>query len=336
MKIIVTGTCGFIVFHVSKKLLDLNYKVVGLDNLNNYYDVKLKKDRLKLLKKYKKFKFHKVDIEKANLVKNIFKKNKPDIVVNLAAQAGVRYSLLKPFSYIKSNLVGFFNILSLSKEFNVKNFVYASSSSVYGANKNFPFVEKNIADHPIQLYAATKRSNEIMAHSYSALYNLPTTGLRFFTAYGPWGRPDQALFIFTKNILQNKKINLFNKGNHSRDFTYISDIVDGIVLAVKNPAKKNRKWNPYKPDPSSSIYPFRIYNIGSNKRTNLIEYLKLLEKFLNKKAKINYLPLQKGDVVDVFSKTDNIKKELKYTPKVQIEEGVNNFVNWFKHYYRVK
>ena len=336
MKIIVTGTCGFIGFHVTKKLLDLNYTVIGIDNINNYYDIKLKKDRLKILKTYKKFFFHKTSIEQITPLKKIFKKYKPEIVVNLAAQAGVRYSILKPFSYIKSNLVGFFNVLSLSKDHKIKNFVYASSSSVYGANKNYPFVEKDVADHPIQLYAATKRSNEIMAHSYSALYNLPTTGLRFFTAYGPWGRPDQALFVFTKNILKNKKINLFNRGNHSRDFTYISDIVDGIILAVKNPAKKNKKWNPRKPDPSSSIYPFKIYNIGSNKRTNLIKYLKLLEKFLKRKARINYLPLQKGDVVDVFSKTDNIKKELKYKPKVDVEEGVKNFVKWFRYYYKVK
>ena len=336
MKIVVTGACGFIGYHVTKKLIANNHKVIGIDNLNNYYDVKLKKKRLSLLKKSNKFKFYKEDIENFNSIEKIFKIQKPTIVIHLAAQAGVRYSLKNPKAYINSNILGFFNVLDISKKFKIKNFVYASSSSVYGANKNLPFSEKKMADHPIQLYAATKRSNEIMAHAYSSLYKIPTVGLRFFTAYGPWGRPDQALYIFTKNILENKKVNLFNNGNHSRDFTYVDDIVNGIYLCVMNPSKQNKSWNPKNPEACSSKVNFKIYNIGSNKKTNLKKYLNLLEKYLKKKAKIKYLPLQKGDVVHVSSKIENIKKDLGYKPSTSVEVGVKKFVHWFKSYHQIK
>ena len=336
MKIIVTGACGFIGYHVVDKLIKNNHKVIGIDNINSYYDVRLKKKRLSNLKKLRNFFFYKKDITNYKLIEKIFKKHKPDIVVNLAAQAGVRYSLKNPSAYIDSNIRGFFNILDISKNFKIRNFVYASSSSVYGANKNLPFSENKPADHPIQLYAATKRSNELMAHAYSALYKIPTVGLRFFTAYGPWGRPDQALFIFTKNILQNKNIELFNYGNHSRDFTYVDDIVNGIYLCIKNPPKSNVLWNGKKPETSSSKYNFKIYNIGSNKKTNLKKYLSLLEKYLKKKAKIKYLPIQKGDVVHVASKIQNIKNDLGYKPSTSIETGVKKFVEWFINYYQIK
>ena len=337
MKIIVTGAAGFIGFHVVKKLIKLGYEVIGLDNINNYYDTNLKKRRLEYLKKLnKKFVFKKIDLRNFDQLKKIFIKNKIGKVVHLAAQAGVRYSLKNPHSYIENNINAFFNIIELSKIYKIKNFVYASTSSVYGANKNLPFSENKIADHPIQLYAASKRSNELIAHAYSSLYNLPTTGLRFFTAYGPWGRPDQAIFIFTKNILENKKINLFNNGNHSRDFTYIDDIVNAIYLCLKNIPKKNKKWNPLKPNPSSSLYPFRIFNIGSNKKVELKKYVKIIEKILNKKAKISLKPLQKGDVIHVSSSIKNIKNTLKYEPKTSVEDGVKNFVRWFLDYYEVK
>jgi len=251
----------------------------------------------------------------------------------MAAQAGVRYSLEAPREYIKSNIIGFFNILELSKTKKVKHLIYASSSSVYGANKNFPFDEKNSCTHPIQLYAATKISNESMAHSYSSLYNLPTSGIRFFTVYGPWGRPDQALFIFTKNILNKKKINLFNYGNHTRDFTYIDDIVNGIEKIGNSIPKGNKKWNPKKPNPSFSKYPYQIYNIASDRKVKLTKYLDILEKKLNMKAKIKYLPLQKGDVPDVRSSIKKIKNKLNYKPKIKVEIGISRFVDWYKTYY---
>lgn len=337
MKILVTGVAGFIGYHVALKLLKKNISIIGIDNLNNYYDVNLKKDRIKNLKKYnKKFTFKKIDLKNYISLKKVFKKNKIEKIVHLAAQAGVRYSLKNPRSYIKNNIDCFFNIIELARLYKIKNFVYASSSSVYGANKNVPFSENKIADHPIQLYAASKRSNELIAHSYSALYNLPTVGMRFFTAYGPWGRPDQALFIFTKNIIENKTVNLFNNGNHSRDFTYIDDIVEGVFLCLNQSKRSNKLWDPKKPDPSISLFPFKIFNIGSNKKTNLIKYLKLLEKFLNKKAKINYLPLQKGDVVNVSANITKINKELGYTPKIKVEQGVKNFIKWYKNYYCIK
>jgi UDP-glucuronate 4-epimerase len=337
LKILITGCAGFIGYHASTKFLDKGHEVIGVDNLNNYYDVALKKNRLKELKKYKKnFSFIKVDICNDKKINLIFKKNKFDIVVHLAAQAGVRYSITNPRSYLNTNITGFFNILECSKKYKIKHLSYASTSSVYGANKNFPLSEKNIADHPIQFYAATKRSNEIMAHSYSSLYKLPTTGFRFFTVYGPWGRPDMALFIFTKNIIEGKKIPLFNNGNHARSFTYVKDIVEGVYNSVMEIPKKNKKWSALKPDPSSSNCPFRILNIGNNKSESLKKYLKLIEKNIGKKAKINNLIIQPGDIVKTYADLTKIKNEVGFTPKTSIEKGIKEFIDWYKFYYNAK
>jgi len=335
MKILVTGSAGFIGFHLCRKLILKGYTVVGLDSINNYYDTKIKLERLKILKKLsKKFIFKKCDMSNLSPVKKIFKKYKFDQVVNLAAQAGVRYSIGNPKAYLDSNLVGFFNILDCSKQFKIKHLIYASTSSVYGNNSKLPFAEKNHADHPIQFYAATKRANELMAHSYSSLYNLPTTGLRFFTVYGPWGRPDMALFIFTKNILEEKPIDVFNYGKHTRDFTYIDDIVKGIIKIIDNPATSNKNWNSDQPDPATSNVPWRIYNIGNNKPILLMDYIKALEKTLDKKAIINYLPLQLGDVPDTCADTNNLKINFSYKPSTPVFHGVSNFVTWYKNYYQ--
>lgn len=267
-------------------------------------------------------------------INNLFKKYKIKKVINLAAQAGVRYSIENPDSYIKSNLVGFANILEACRNFKILHLTYASTSSVYGANTKQPFRESHNVDHPLQLYAATKRSNELMAHSYSNLFGLPTTGLRFFTVYGPWGRPDMALFIFTKNIIENKFINIFNKGRHVRDFTYVDDIVSGIILANDKVAKKNKKWNSRKIDPSKSRAPFKIYNIGNSKPVSLMKYIELIEKNLKKKAKKKFLPLQKGDVPKTLSDISRIKKDLNYNPKTSVEVGVKNFINWYLNFYK--
>ena len=334
--ILITGAAGFIGFHLTKKLSEKGLKIVGVDNLNTYYDKNLKLARLKQLKKFKNFIFLKSDISDIKKLKKIFKKYNFSKVYNLAAQAGVRYSLKKPGEYVKSNLIGFYNILELSKKYFVSHLIYASSSSVYGASKKLPFSESDHCSHPIQLYAATKISNEMMAHAYSSLYNLRTSGIRFFTVYGPWGRPDQALFIFTKNILENKKINLFNYGNHSRDFTYIDDVVDGIIKIGNSKNSFQSKWNSKKPNPSFSKYPFSIYNIASNRRVKLTKYLNIIEKYLNKKAKIKTMPLQKGDVVDVCSDISKISKELNYLPKVDVNIGVKKFIDWYLDYYKNK
>ena len=330
---LVTGVAGFIGFSLALSLLKKKFNIIGIDNLNNYYDISLKKSRLKILKKFKNFEFIKLDLTKYSDLNKIFIKKKITTVYHLAAQAGVRYSIEAPRAYINSNIIGFFNILELSKTYKIKHLVYASSSSVYGANKNFPFSESDNCTHPIQLYAATKLSNESMAHSYSALYKLPTSGVRFFTVYGPWGRPDQALFLFTKNILENKKIKLFNYGNHTRDFTYIDDVIDGLIKIGKKIPTNNKKWKAEKPNPSFSKFPYQIYNIASNKKVKLTTYLKILEKELGKKAKIKYLPLQKGDVQDVTSSIKKINRKLNYIPKVNVYEGICNFVKWYKSYY---
>ena len=339
-KVLITGCAGFIGFHTSLKFIKKGYHVIGIDNLNNYYDIKLKKKRLDILKKQnvkkKCFDFEKLDISNSFNIEKVFKKNNIKFVVNLAAQAGVRYSLINPRSYLDTNLVGFFNILDCSNRFKIKHLVYASTSSVYGANENFPLKENKIADHPIQFYAATKRSNEIMAHSYSSIYNLPTTGLRFFTVYGPWGRPDMALFIFTKKIIQGKKIPLFNHGNHSRSFTYVDDIVDGIFKSTVKIPKKDKLWSSKNPDPSSSNCPFRIYNIGNNKTESLKKYLKVIEKILGKKAKIKNLAIQKGDIVKTSADLKKISKEIGFYPKTSIETGIKKFTNWYKEYHKIK
>ena len=332
MTILVTGAAGFIGFHTSRLLLEKNYKVIGVDNINSYYDIKIKKDRLKILKNYKNFNFLKIDISNFNSLKNKLNKYKIDYIINLAAQAGVRYSLKNPKAYFDSNLKGFFNILELSRFFKVKHLIYASTSSVYGNNSKLPFKECNIADHPIQFYAATKRANELMAHSYSYLYNLPTTGLRFFTVYGPWGRPDMALFIFTKNILNNKKIELFNYGNHIRDFTYIDDIINPILKLIKKiPQKKNKKKNIQ--DPSESTSPYKIFNIGNNNPKKLTDFLNEIEKQIGKKAKIKLKKLQIGDVYETFADTSKLEKYVNYKSKTSIKKGIFSFISWYRSYY---
>lgn len=333
-KILITGVAGFVGFSLALKFLKQNKVVHGLDNINNYYDVKLKEDRLKILKKFKKFFFYRIDIQEYSKLDKIFKIRRFSIVYNLAAQAGVRFSLKKPRQYIESNINGFFNILELSKKYKIKHLVYASSSSVYGANTNLPLSEKKIAVHPIQLYAATKLSNEIMAHSYSALYNLPTSGIRFFSVYGPWGRPDQALFIFTKNILEGKKINLFNYGNHSRDFTYIDDLINGIIKVGKRIPKYKKSIKKVTQD--TSKFPYEIYNLGSNKNVKLMKFLKLIEKYLNKKAKLNLKPLQRGDVINTSSNLEKSIGKLNYLPKVKVETGILKFIRWYTSYYNLK
>jgi UDP-glucuronate 4-epimerase len=331
MTILITGVAGFIGFHTAKKLLENGKNIIGIDNYDKYYDVKLKKKRISILNNHKfkkKFIFVKLDLVK------LFKKYKIKKIINLAAQAGVRHSLINPKSYIKSNLVGFANILELCRNFKINHLTYASTSSVYGANTKQPFSEKDGVDHPLQLYAATKRANELMAHSYSNLFNLPTTGLRFFTVYGPWGRPDMALFIFTKNILNNKVIKVFNNGKHIRDFTYIDDIVDGIIKANDENLKKNKKINFKTNNPSTSKSPFKIYNIGNSNAVSLMKYIKLIEKYLGKKAKKKFLKLQRGDVPKTLSDISKIKKDLNYNPKTSVEEGVKNFINWYKKFYK--
>ena len=333
MKILVTGCAGFIGFHVSKKLVEKGYHVIGIDSLNKYYDKNIKLERLKILRKNKKkFLFKKLKMENFNLLNKVFKKYKIKKVINLAAQAGVRYSIKNPRAYLDSNLIGFFNILECSKINKIQHLIYDSTSSVYGNNSELPFRENKHADHPIQFYAATKRSNELMAHSYSSLYNLPTTGLRFFTVYGPWGRPDMALFIFTKKILEGKKIDLFNYGKHIRDFTYVDDIVEPIIRLTEMSPPKKKKISVT--DPSESMAPFRIYNIGNNNPKKLIEFVKAIETKLNKKAKINYKPLQKGDVYETYAYVKKLSNDTKYNSKTDIKIGIGKFIDWFKDYYK--
>ena len=332
-KTLVTGSAGFIGSTLCKKLLDRGDSVVGIDNHNNYYDPKIKDARLKRLTKYPNYKHYKLDLSDSHSLDEIFKKYKIQKVVNLAAQAGVRYSIENPLTYINSNIVGFAHILENCRHYQVEHLVYASTSSVYGANTTMPFSEHDSANHPLSVYAASKKSNELMAHTYSYLYQLPTTGLRFFTVYGPWGRPDMALFKFTKNILEEKPIDVFNNGNHTRDFTYVDDIVEGVIKTLDNPATINIEWNSNKPDPSSSNAPWRIFNIGNNKPVKLMDYIDALEKTLGKKAKINYLPLQLGDVPDTYANVDNLVKKFNYKPSTSVIDGVTSFVKWYRDYY---
>ncbi len=322
MKILVTGCAGFIGFHLSNYLLKNNYDIIGIDNLNKYYDVNLKKNRLKLLKNYKNFQFIKFDLINKNKLNNTIKKFKIKYIVHLAAQAGVRYSIENPKTYFKNNLEVFFNVIEASKNNKIKHLVFASTSSVYGENNRFPLRETANTDKPISFYAATKKSNEILAHSYSYIYKLPCTALRFFTVYGPYGRPDMALFKFTKNILENKKIELFNNGNHSRDFTYIADIVSGISSVLKKP-KKNK-------------IPFNIFNIGRGDTQKLKYYLSNIEKKLNKKAKIKKIPLQLGDIKKTHSDISSLKKFSNYRPSIDIEKGISEFIDWYLTYYQKK
>ena len=334
MNIIVTGSAGFIGFSLCIKLLERGDNIIGIDNHNDYYDPKLKDKRLERLNRYSNYQHYKIDLVDKGSVDKIFKDHKPYKVVNLAAQAGVRYSMENPLAYINSNIVGFAHILENCHQHKVEHLVYASTSSVYGANTKMPFSEHDSANHPLSVYAASKKSNELMAHTYSHLYQLPTTGLRFFTVYGPWGRPDMALFKFTKNILEEKSIDVFNHGKHSRDFTYIDDIVKGVIKALDNQATSNANWKSHQPDPATSKAPWRIYNIGNNKPVQLMDYIGALEENLGKKAIINFLPLQPGDVPDTYADVDNLKKQFNYKPSTSVIEGVSNFVKWYKNHYQ--
>ncbi|WP_419781540.1 NAD-dependent epimerase [Maridesulfovibrio sp.] len=335
MKVLVTGAAGFIGFHLSKRLLAEGHEVVGLDILNDYYDVNVKKNRLKQIEDNEKFTFAYMDMADREAMEKLFAKEKFTHVVNLAAQAGVRYSLINPQAYIDSNVVGFMNILEGCRHNGVKHLVYASSSSVYGLNTNMPFSIHDNVDHPISMYAATKKSNELMAHSYSHLFNIPTTGLRFFTVYGPWGRPDMALFLFTKAIFEDKPINVFNHGKMLRDFTFIDDIVEGVVRVMKNTATSNVDWSGDAPDPGTSPAPFRIYNIGNNQPTELMRYIEVLEECIGKKAEKNMMPLQAGDVPSTYANVDDLVRDVDFKPETTVEEGIAKFVEWYRGYYNV-
>ena len=320
MKVLVTGSSGFIGFHLSNTLLKNNHDVIGIDNHNEYYDIKLKKDRLKILKKNNNFLFYQLDLLNKSKLNEVVKNNKIKIIVHLAAQAGVRYSIENPDTYLKNNLEVFFNILDVSRQNHLNHLIFASTSSVYGESKNFPLKENEDTSKPLSFYAATKKSNEVMAHSYSSIFKLPCTALRFFTVYGPYGRPDMALFKFTKNIIENKKIELFNNGNHLRDFTYIEDIVSGIFSIISKPSKNK--------------IPFGVFNIGNGNPRKLKDYLTLIEKKLGKKAKIKNLPLQKGDIIKTHSDITSLNKLTKYKPNTNIEEGIGKFIEWFVSYYK--
>ncbi len=333
MKIIVTGAAGFIGMHVCKNLLDNGHIVVGIDNINAYYDQKLKQKRLECLSNLREFTFYKQDIVNKEAIKEIFVEVRADCVINLAAQAGVRYSLIDPDAYGSSNLIGFLNILEACRQQEISHLIYASSSSIYGSNDDKPFKEIHNSDHPMSLYGATKKANEVMAHSYSHLFQLPTTGLRFFTVYGPWGRPDMALFLFTNAILENKPIDIYNHGNMIRDFTYIDDVVQAVNLLVETPAIANVDYNTYQPDASTSSSPWRIFNIGNGRPTPLIDYISALEKALGKKAKKNFIPVQPGDLLATAADTTRLKNWTGFEPTTSIEQGVENFVEWYLSYY---
>jgi len=333
MKILITGSSGFIGFHLSKLLLEKGNTIHGIDSMNNYYDVNLKKARLKILLKHKKFSFSKIDLENNKKIKNIFKKFKPKVVIHLAAQAGVRYSIDKPRVYLKSNIDGTFNVIEASHKVKVNHLIMASSSSVYGANKKIPFKEIDKTETQLSIYASTKKANESMAHSYSNIWNIPITMLRFFTVYGPWGRPDMALFKFTKGIIENKKIDIYNNGKMYRDFTYIDDIVNGIDLLINKPPSLKYKKK-YKNDSLSSVAPFRVLNIGNTKKVFLLNFIKEIEKQLGKKAIRNYMPLQKGDVKQTLSDTSLLKSITKYNPKTNYKIGIKKFIDWYLKYYK--
>ena len=338
-KILVTGSAGFIGFHLCKRLMKENFDVLGFDNINNYYSKKLKLSRLKILKdnlenSLGKFTFIKGDLEKYDDLEKVSQTFKPKIIIHLAAQAGVRYSIENPHSYINSNLVGFANILELCRRTDIYNFIYASSSSVYGGYTNLPFSEKNPVEHPVSLYAATKKSNELMAHAYSHLYGIPSTGIRFFTVYGPWGRPDMAPMIFTKSILDGEKIKIFNNGDMYRDFTYIDDVVENLYRLVKKPAKPNEEFNLSKPVYSSSWAPYQILNLGNSESVKLLEFINCLEEVLDKKALKQFLPMQDGDVKATLSSSIEIEKITGFKPKTKLKDGLYSFVKWYKEYYQ--
>jgi UDP-glucuronate 4-epimerase len=333
--VLVTGAAGFIGFHLSLRLCKEGYRVTGLDNLNDYYDPNLKRSRLALLEDQENFRFTRADLSDRDAISEVFGKEPIDLVVNLGAQAGVRYSLQNPYAYLDSNLSGFLNILEGCRHHSVRHLVYASSSSVYGANRTMPFSVHHNVDHPISLYGASKKANELMAHTYSALYNLPTTGLRFFTVYGPWGRPDMALFLFTQAILEGKPIDVYNHGNMKRDFTYVDDIVEGILRVMRNVPAGNQAWKGDQPDPASSFAPYRIYNIGNNQPVSLLTFIETIEQALGKTAIKNLMPLQPGDVEATFADIDDLTRDTGFRPSTSIEQGVARFIDWYKEYYKI-
>lgn len=350
MKVLVTGTAGFIGYHVARKLLERGDEVTGLDSINDYYDTHLKYARLESAgirpedaqsctfarsARYPAYRFLRIYLENRPAIEDLFARERFDAVVHLAAQAGVRYSITNPYAYIESNILGFQNILEASRHNEIKHLVYASSSSVYGLNENYPFSTRDNVDHPVSLYAATKKSNELTAHAYSHLYRIPTTGLRFFTVYGPWGRPDMALFIFTKAIVENRPIDVFNNGDMKRDFTYIDDIADGVLRVLDRPPAGDPAWSGKHPDPSRSPAPYRIYNIGNNSPVALADFIGAIEKSLGKKAVKNFLPMQPGDVPATWADVDDLARDFGYTPGVGIEEGVDRFVRWYREYFSV-
>ncbi len=335
MAILITGAAGFIGYHLTRAALENNYDVIGVDNLNNYYDVKLKLDRLEILKNNKKFTFFKGSIEDKYFLEKIYSKHKIKYVVNLAAYAGVRHSLTKPHDYIDANITGFLNILELSKNYKINHLIYASSSSVYGSNSKMPSLEDENVDHPVSLYGATKKANELMAHSYSHLFDLPTTGLRFFTVYGTWGRPDMALFLFTKSIFNNEPINLFNHGKHNRDFTYIDDVVNSIIKLINQPPNKNKEYDFLNPNPSISDARYRILNIGNSDTISLIDFIRIIEDEIGIKAIKHYKDFQLGDVENSCANTDRLSDITGFKPYTPLEEGIKNFIKWYKDYYKI-
>ncbi len=351
MKVLITGAAGFIGYHLTEKLIEAEYEVIGLDSINDYYDLNLKYARLDQTgiakeniqygnivqsSKYRNYSFVQLKLEDREALDKLFMEQKFDKVCNLAAQAGVRYSLTNPHAYIDSNITGFLNILEACRHHKIKHLVYASSSSVYGLNEQIPFSEKDNVDHPISLYAASKKSNELMAHTYSHLFQIPTTGLRFFTVYGPWGRPDMALFIFTKAIIEGKPIQVFNNGEMKRDFTYIADIIEGIYRIISNlPPSGNPEWSGKNPDPSTSKAPYQIFNIGNSKPVNLMDFIYAIEKQVNKKATLEFLPMQSGDVKATWASVDELYEYYRYKPHYSIEDGISQFVHWYKKYYSV-
>jgi len=335
MKILVTGAAGFIGFHLTIHLLKRGDDVVGVDNLNDYYDVQLKHSRLQIVQNHQNFSFIQADISDRVAIEKIFAENRFDRVINLAAQAGVRYSIENPQAYIDANIVGFMNILEACRHNKVEHLVYASSSSVYGSNTLMPFSIHHNIDHPVSLYAATKKANELMAHTYSHLYGLPTTGLRFFTVYGPWGRPDMALFLFTRAILEGKPIKVFNNGQMRRDFTYIDDIVEGIVRVCDRVATPNQAWDSDKPDPATSRAPYRVYNIGNNKPIELLKFIEIIEHKIGKKAVMEMMPMQPGDVPATYADVDDLMRDTGFAPATPLESGVSRFVDWYRDYYKI-
>jgi UDP-glucuronate 4-epimerase len=334
-KILVTGGAGFIGAHLARQLIAGGAEVVGLDNVNDYYDPQLKRDRMAALAEGPQFTHVDVDLADRKGIENLFRQHRFDAVVNLAAQAGVRYSLINPHSYVDTNIVGFVNILEGCRHTGVKHLVYASSSSVYGANTRMPFSVHDNVDHPVSLYAASKKANELMAHTYSHLFKLPTTGLRFFTVYGPWGRPDMALFLFTRAIMENRPIDVFNNGNMERDFTYIDDIVEGVCRVVHKVPAGSPAWSGDRPDPATSYCPYRVYNIGNNNKEKLLRYIEVLEDCLGKRAEKNFLPMQPGDVPATFADVDDLVADFDYKPGTTLEYGIGRFVDWYKAYYKI-